>query len=194
MTSIKTLRDLRSYCEANPDNSWEKFFTDASTSPVAYKFLDSLLDIAYHPCESCDYKYAIDYEITDKGVLMMHTYLQSEVDDQIKKYNEWMEANEDHSLYDYENHRRCMEAIGEVKEQWSCEVPLTHGFSDTPKRIDTKFTNLDIDIATREAVEQYEGVHRIKEYELRALLQSSGIINDLHMEETEVDDLIAAVI
>lgn len=194
MNPLKTLRDLRTYCEANPNNDWEEFFTEGLVLPRPYVFLDSLLDIAYHPCEACDYKYAITYDMTDQGILMMYAYLQTEVDDYIKRYNEWMEANEDPSLYDFENHDRCMKAIGNVKEQWSCEVPLTRGFSDTSKRRDTEFTNLDIDIATREAVEQHEGKHRIHECELRSFLYSSGIVDDLHMEETEVDDLIAAVI
>ena len=197
----KTLRDLRTYCETNPNNYWADFFIQKDKDgnyigdlPKPYDFLNSLLDIRFHYCEACDFKYAVEYEMTDHGILMIHTYLWKEVEELEKKRSLWIRRNYDRTLSQIENINRCLAATGDIKEQWQCEVLLTRGYSDTPKRTDTELSSLDIDIATREAIEQHEGVHRLQEWELRSALSASGIIDDLHMEETEVDDLIAAVI
>ena len=199
-----TLRAIREFAQQQiaAGKSFDDWDLDR-TMQVPSHVLNNIV-FAEAPEYLWDVEYNVSYEFSEQGVLMAQCYPFSAVDEMKEKREKmFRELWDERGLFDLcgsEYSRAMMKLEGDVmaavpfpEPEFTVEVPLAHGYSDTSRRDETKFSLSRINLATEEAIREHLGIQKVQPWELRDMMQATGMISDLGMEEEEVDELIEAV-
>lgn len=199
-----TLREIREFAQQQIA-AGQRFFDWEldDTMQVPTRTLDDIV-FAESPEYLWDVEYNVSYEFDEQGVLMAQCYPFAAVDEMKQKREQMFEAEwsnygldelrgTDYSRALMKLENDVMEAVPFPEPEFTVEVPLTHGYSDTSRRDETKFSLSYINLATEEAIREHLGIKKVQPWELRDMMQATGMISDFGMEAEEVDELIEAV-
>jgi hypothetical protein len=134
-----------------------------------------------------NYEYSAQLDYDDNGVIFADIYLCKEISAYSRELHEAEMRLPEREFIKYSIEHEYPEA------KFRFEVPLERGFSDTPKKADTRFCYLDIRIAVDDKLSEMLGKSKLQPWELKSAIIASGMANDFPDGELdEIVDIIAA--